>query len=493
MLIDARTLADGAEITADVCIVGAGAAGITLALELRNSGLAVALLAGGLEKPGDAYQNLYRGRMTGIDTWDLHRMRVRAFGGTTHHWGGWCRPLSPEDFERRAWMPGSGWPVTYAEMVPYYRRAQETVQIGGFSYDPVAVADALGMPILGFDPDVVETRFYQYSPPTRFGTVYRQAIASAPDVRAYLDAHLTEIVLDGPRARVSHLACRTLGGTRFTVTAARHVLALGGLENPRMLLASNRQLPEGVANRSGQVGRWFMEHPHYYSAPAMIVDARNDLRFYRAVHDVDVEARPTRVRAGIALSAAVRAAEKLPNFTCTLDTGDATGATGSVAPGVADGLLARRGSHVVRLSARTEQTPDPDSAVTLGEGVDALGLPRLELHWSVRDEDDRALRRAFEIVAAELGRASLGRLWVPTEDGRFSWDPQPGGHHMGTTRMDTSPDRGVVDADSRCHDVANLYLAGGSVFPTGGDANPTLTIVALAHRLADHLKTGGAR
>ena len=492
MLIDANTLENGGELVADICIVGAGAAGITLALALRDSGLDVVLLAGGLENKTDAYQELYRGKMTGIDTWELDRFRVRAFGGSTHHWAGWCRPLSPEDFEERAWMPGSGWPLTFDELVPYYQRAQETVQIGGFSYDAGAVAEGLGLPVLPFDEGVVETRFYQFSPPTRFGAVFRQEVAAAANVRAYLDAHLTEIVLDDGRARVSHLIGRTLGGVRFTVAADRYVMALGGLENPRMLLASSGQLDEGVGNSSGLVGRTFMEHPHYYSAPAIPLDSGLDLGFYRDKLDVEIGGRPTRMRAGLALSSAIRAAEELPSFTCTLEPADPAGAsTGPVAPGIVDGLVTRGDTRFYRLSARTEQTPDPRSALSLGDDVDELGLPRIRLHWSVREQDDRALRRSFEIMAAELGRAGLGRLWIPTADGKFEWTKQPGGHHMGTTRMDRDPRKGVVDADGRSHDHDNLYVTGSSVFPTGGDANPTLTVVALAHRLADHLEGAG--
>jgi choline dehydrogenase-like flavoprotein len=154
----------------------------------------------------------------------------------------------------------------------------------------------------------------------------------------------------------------------------------------------------------------------------------------------------------------------------------------------------RRGLYVV---ARAEQAPNPASRVMLSEERDAFGLPRIALDWQLLDVDKRSLKVTMEALDRELRRLSLGRVepsawldepetpWVA--DPLVSNHPVGGYHHMGTTRMATSPRRGVVDADCRVHGLGNLYVAGSSVFPTGGWANPTLTILALALRLGDHL------
>ena len=136
-----------------------------------------------------------------------------------------------------------------------------------------------------------------------------------------------------------------------------------------------------------------------------------------------------------------------------------------------------------------EQAPNPASRVRLIEQRDALGMPRVQLEWRLSGLDKRSIRRAHELLARELGRAGLGRLQLMLSEDEHRWPPELGGgrHHMGTTRMHRDPARGVVDPDCRVHGVGNLYVAGSSVFPTVGAANPTLTIVALALRLADHL------
>lgn len=491
MFYDARALAPNAALSADVCIVGAGAAGITLALGLRDAGLSVCVLESGGFEISDANQALYQGRMSGIDTWALDKMRVRAFGGTTAWWAGYCRPLDPEDFEARPYIPDSGWPFGYDDLEPYYARACDLVEIGELEFDPVKLAARSGRSLLPFDQSVLETRVYRLGPPTRFGTRYRAELDGAEDIHVYLNANLRHVRLTQRRGLVSHLECATREGGAFTVEASRYVLALGGVENARMLLASNADQPEGVANGSGRVGE-FSEHPHLYGSGAIAWTRQHDLGFYlRHRIDATISGRPGTVDllGGIALSRDVRESEGLPNFMATLDPVPMDNDTGALSPTHAAAVVGRKAGapSAVRLTYRCEQTITPDSRIRLMQEVDALGIPRIDLHWAVRDEDRRARRRSFALMARELGRLGLGRLWDKELAGAETV-PAPGGHHLGTTRMSVDPAKGVVDANSRAHDVENLYITGGSVFPSGGDANPTLTIVALAHRLADHLR-----
>jgi choline dehydrogenase-like flavoprotein len=264
-----------------------------------------------------------------------------------------------------------------------------------------------------------------------------------------------------------------------------------------MLLASDGG--RGVANGSGAVGRYFMEHPHYYRSAAIVVPDALDVGFYERfeadtrVADDDEEQR-VRVVGVLALSREAREREGLPAFLAQLAPADAAteqerGRTGRLGPlGVAELFSPGATPGLLNLTCRVEQTPDPDSRITLRSERDALGLPVLDLHWAIRPEDDRALLRGLELLGTEVARAGLGRLWIPTSGEAFEGTPKGGCHHMGTTRMGEDPERAVVDADCRSFDLDNLYIAGSSVFPTGGASNPTLTITALAHRLADHLK-----
>jgi len=491
MFVDGRTLADGAALEADVCIAGAGAAGMSIALDLRASGLSVIVLeSGGIQRDPEI-QRLSVGRMDGIDTWDLRSMRVRALGGATGHWEGWCRPLMPQDFERRDYIPNSGWPIGYAELVPWYRRACDTLQLGSFAWNAAARAKAMGNLLLPLGA-AIDQRYYQFSPPTRFARAYGGALEKANDVRVVLHSNVTDVRLEPGRTRVSSLTCRTLSGVTFNIQANRYVLALGGIENARVLLASRSQQPEGVANGHDVVGRYFMEHPHYYGSIGIVHALALDLAFYKRIPSDLKRADGTSVRVmgALGIAADVARREKLLNFSVTFQPVSAKSDTGMLAATTVQRLVTRgRGeAQAAELSVRAEQSPLAESRVTLTDEPDAVGLRRVALNWRIAPEDDVQMRRALVILARELAAAGIARARVPGDASRFIWRPSPGGHHMGTTRMGTDPAVSVVDANCRTHQVENLYIAGSSVFTTSGDSNPTLTIVALAHRLADTLK-----
>jgi choline dehydrogenase-like flavoprotein len=499
MLIDARTQAEGTTIEADVCIAGAGAAGMTIALDLMGSGLSVVLLESGGPERDEETDALSNGRMTGIDTWDLRRMRIRALGGTTGHWAGWCRPLMPQDFERHDYIPNSGWPIKYSDLVRWFRRACQTLEIGEFEWDSSDRASATGKRLLPLSP-AIDQRYYQFSPPTRFARVYGPVLEGADDVRVVTFANVVDIRLDQPHRRVESFDCRTLQGGRFRVHAGRYVLALGGVENARVLLASRSQQGEGVANGRDVVGRYFMEHPHYYRSIDVVHGSALDLAFYRR-GDSDwkrADGTPVQMLGALGLSAAVSRRERLLNFSATFLAPDAVqpespppAQEDALPPAAAQALVTRgrSGFDATKLTVRAEQSPLRDSRITLTDEVDALGMPRVALDWRIAHEDDVQMRRAIVLLARELGAAGLARLRVPGDETRFVWRQDPGGHHMGATRMGRDPATSVVDADCRTHEVRNLYIAGASVFTTGGDSNPTLTIVALAHRLADTLRS----
>ena len=528
MILDARGLPEDAPLEADVCIAGAGAAGITLARELGAAGVRVLLLeSGGLEPDPDT-QQLYAGENAAQPYFPLIACRLRFLGGTTNHWAGYVRPLDPHDFAERPWIPASGWPFGADELAPWYERAAPLLELEEPRWDAAFWAEAAGLTPLPLAADVFETRVFLRSPPTRMGSAYRSELEQSDAVRVVLHANLVEIATREPGAEVASLGLATLEGRRLRAVARQYVLAAGGIENARLLLASRPAgHAQGVGNAHDLVGRYFMEHPHLISAFFLPTDPAEEALFYRTqrtdagrfegtlnlhpevlrrekLHDVSITLVPTARRdprlleaetsAGItslrALAQSARRRE-LPD--------DLSGHLWRVLRDLDDvavaGLARFREDEVPgamhKVFFRTEQAPNPESRVTLADERDALGMPRARLAWRLGDGDLRTLRRGHELLAREVGRAGLGRVFLPPEDPDRGWthDIFSGNHHMGTTRMHADPRRGVVDPEGRVHGMVNLWIAGSSVFPCAGYANPTLTIVALALRLAARLRT----
>lgn len=484
MFQDARQVREGAIVDCDVCIVGAGAAGITIARELAGGGLSVVVLeSGGLAEDAET-QALYGGRIFGRPYFRLDECRTRRFGGSTNCWAGMCRPLSPLDLESRDWVEHSGWPIAYDELAGYYPRAQRICQLAAFDYRASAWASE-GAP-LSLAGEAFESGVFQVNP-LRFGKAYAPGLRSARNVTVHCNANVVDLVGRPGDARVERLAVRTLEGRRYAVRARATVLAAGGIENPRLLLAARAANPKGLGNGNGLVGRYFMEHPHVVSGVWLPSSAAPSLGFYRARR-----AGAVHVSGFLQPSSALQREERILDFASFL-------AREAPLPEF-EQALARFASETDGGSApatqavffmnELEQAPNPASRVRLIPEEDALGMPRVQLEWRLSSIDKRTLRVGQHRFAQALARAGLGRLQVLLSEDDHTWPPDTigGRHHMGTTRMHADPKHGVVDANCRLHEVSNLYVAGSSVFPTSGSANPTLSIVALALRLADHLK-----
>jgi choline dehydrogenase-like flavoprotein len=534
VFIDLRTLPDGKELRSDVCIIGAGPAGITLARELGDAGLGVCLLESGGFETDPETQALARGESIGSPYYPLEAARLRCFGGSGNHWAGTCGPLDPIDFAASSWVPNSGWPLTRADLDPYYRRAQQVCQLGPFEYDARAW-DGPGHHPLPLADDVVLSTISQHSP-VRFGETCRPDIEHAKNVYAYLYANVVEIEAVHGRPEIARLRVACLGGKRFTARARVYVLAAGGIENARLLLASNSVRPAGVGNEHDLVGRYFMEHPAVTGAVFLPADPNLLLQLYEGGVD-----RGVGRSAFLRLAPEIQHREHLLNARWWLEDSTEQEALRVFAPGVqaadrvqeeirAGQVPSDLGADVQQMVADLEgiamytyraffqpdrtarayflytqlaQAPNPASRVTLADDRDALDMPRVQLDWRLGDLERRTLHRGVEALGVEFGRAGLGRIGMVREQapreasilrrgppGGGGWPPGLRGswHHMGTTRMASDPTRGVVNADSRVHSAPNLFVAGSSVFPTSGYVNPTLTIIALALRLADHLK-----
>lgn len=484
MRFDAREVDEGTTLQADVCIVGGGAAGITLALALRDKGLDILLLEGGGAVADGNWQDLYKGQMSGLRTWTLDGCRFRQLGGSTVAWAGWCRPLDAEDFDAHDWMPHSGWPISRADLDPFYVLAHDTCDLADFEYDVDALSTRAERTHFDLDPALAVTSVYHYSPPTRFNQKFGADLDASQDVALYLNAGVVDIV-SGDDDAVDRVEVGTLEGKRFFVESRVVVLATGGIENARLLLAANGGT--GIANGSDTVGRYFMEHPHYYGA-SLIVSKSDAISFYQRFQMAGAymgAPRGMSLKGALAIAAEARAAEGIPNMGLELNQVDLDRDHQGIPPTHMAQLVGKADATLMRIHARVEQRPLTESRITLSErDRDALGMPRAILDWRIAREDLVGYRRGFEILGAAFGKAGIGRVWASLDGEAFKGNPQPGCHHMGATRMSADAATGVVDANLRCHEVPNLYVLGSSVFPTGGYANPTLTIVALAHRLA---------
>ncbi len=488
MLIDSRELDSESLVQADVAIVGAGAAGITLALELEHSGLDVALLESGGFEPDGTLTRLYEGDIEStlkryMDRY-LYWSRQRFFGGTTNHWGGQCRPLDPIDFERRSWIPESGWPISWTELERYYERAATWVEITPIRDQAPPEAEGLFV-----DPEgSLETRWFHKSPPTRFGERYRSRLVEAERVRLYLHANLLEARTDESGERVESLAVTTLGGRRFRVAARSYVLATGGIENARLLLLSDSVQKRGLGNEHDLVGRFFADHPHVRVGAVFLTAPVDVVR-----HNWQLDpSRGHRVMPSWVFSEQTQREQQLLNATTLLNPFPPPPdpkfqeAIARVDLGPAPEGAGRRWTQP-KLLVTSEVIPDRENRITLGDRRDALGQRRVSLRWILSQRDADEIRRIVELLAKTLGQRSAGRLRIDITPRRPWPETDPGNHHMGTTRMAGDPTRGVVDRDCKVFGVDNLWIAGSSVFSTYGYANPTLTLVALTVRLADHL------
>jgi choline dehydrogenase-like flavoprotein len=497
-VIDASDLAAGSPLTADVVVIGSGPAGLTVALDLARESVDVLVVESGGRAVVPETRDLDVGDVIGVpfrfggQPFGTADMRLRALGGASGHWAGMCRPLDPIDFEQRAWIPGSGWPIDADELAPWYAEAATTLQLGDTGWNADAWFARCGTAAL-IEPGPLETTVYQFSPPVRFATDFAAGLESEDGPRVLIGGTAVDVTLSANDARVERLLLRRLDGETFDVVANRaYVVAAGGLEVPRLLLAWGSGAA-GVANSSGLVGVGYLEHPHRSAGQVRATFASAIPALY-AWGDAPGDDPPVKVWAGWSPTPQVQAEERIGNCVALLrfTDGPASGVIDPTAVTQAIGPLVRwsQGAepHVATVDVRTEQRPSANSRVTLGSTRDATGLPRVRVDWRPSGEDDRTGRRLVELLAAEFGRAGVGRVEVHPRGRPYEEIPvEIGCHPMGTARMSDNPAAGVVDRDLRTHDVANLYVCSSAVFPTTGHANPTLTIVALAHRLADHL------
>lgn len=525
MITDFQTLESGLTVESDVCVIGAGAAGIAIARELAGRRLTVTVLeSGGLDLEADT-QDLYSGANIGRPYFELDACRLRYFGGSTGHWGGYCGPLHAFEFERQDWIADSGWPITRQELDPYYLRATDYVKIGPFVFDE-RNWQILDTEPVEFDADRLLSSFTQFSKPVRFGDDFRGDLAKADNVRVLLSANVVNIQTDADANLVNHIEFRTLDGKTGTAKARLYVLAGGGIENPRLMLASDSVEPHGLGNRNDLVGRYFSDHlrgmvgkiqgdePYgifesflkqnsigtnkpYRFTPAASVQLRTAEKIGPISIRVDFSADPS---SGIQelkrIGKALLINERWPRrdlgaaiWHITRDLDDTAVQLGRY---LSRGKMPIGKPEALTVTCELGPAPNRESRVTLGPEIDAIGMRRVRVDWRISDIDKHTAEVMTRSLGMELGRLGLGRLqmadWLREPGLDFGEDSIGSWHHMGTTRMSADPKTGVVDGNCKVHNMENFYVAGSSVFPTFGYFSPTFTIVALAIRLSDHLE-----
>jgi choline dehydrogenase-like flavoprotein len=503
-----------------VCIIGSGAAGITIAREFLQESVSVLVLeaGGGLfEQPS---QDPYQSALAGLPHGGIHQGRVRVLGGSTTLWAGQALPLFDIDFAERDWVPYSGWPITRATLHPFYSRAEEVMQIPHVTNDEQTWPSSKALPP-AYDAEKLVSYYSQFTAVPNFSHKYREALEKSANVRLLLHANVTALMSNASANRLDEVRAQSLDGHAVTIRARYIVICCGGIESARLLLVSDAVEKTGVGNRHDVVGRFFQDHP----GVALPIKPLNRTKF-KAWYD---SVRRNQIRYSVKIAASeqfqrtnrvlhvgseiyyptseedpVKAAKELLK-------GARMGSIGKVSSAIS--MIARRphkvlgaafrhyvqgqpasvGSGPPHLGVGGEQQPNPSSRVMLDEARDLLGLRRSKLDWRMSAEDSRSIFAFVSTLASEwkrLGIAKLDPEAVPIlgrETGAHGGYVDSN-HHMGTTRMGNDPASSVVDSNCRVHGYENLYIGSSSVFPTGGFSNPTLTVIALCLRIADELK-----
>lgn len=522
MLLDGANITKKLDLSAELCILGGGVAGITLANELKNVFGSIVVIESGAETYEQATQELYAAEKTHDVYPDPTYSRMRFLGGSSNHWENNTTPFLGIDFERRDWIQNSGWPISLKDVQPYYPKAAQYCGVGADGYDPTYWAGQLNRDFPFKVTDAVNMRMSKFAAPaTRFFERHGKALRDAKNVSVYMNSNVVDVSFDEQAGKIQEVRFTTTGEVVHRIAARVFILCFGGIENARMLLYFNQKYNNKMGNKFDNVGRYFMDHPTL--RPANIHTDNPDLtkNFDKVLGDKYVQAVLEFSEAGLR-------SHRITNSKFTLikvnhyDMSDGISSFHILRERLLKGSLPddplTHLSHLVldidmvaeaisrksldvklfdhanefagfQAHAMMEQTPSKDNRIRLGQQKDRLGIPRILIDWRLEQNDIDMMWNGILLLGKEFGKKSLGRVRMLKEQSQrlFSSQLGFGHHHMGTTRMADDERTGVVDKNQLVFGTKNLFVAGSSVFTTGSHVPPTLTIVALTLRLADHL------
>lgn len=552
MIIESLKINNRSIINYDICIVGSGAAGITIALQYLNTNKKVAILSGGGWNETFANRELNKGIIDSNHHHEpLEENRRRQFGGTTAAWGGRCIPFDSIDFEKRDWLTDCEWPFDEEEIKQYYDAALNICDAGKNNFDARSVFPNMGKEIIeGLDnEDISSWQLERWSPPVKFGERYKEVLLNSKNIDVFLDAHASNfnIAVEG-NGKIESVDF-SINSIKDKIKAEIFILSAGGIENPRLLLTSKSKIfPNGIGNQNDNVGRYYMSHltgtfaivkplnrdkiilnfekdadgvycrrrwwispkaqekykignsifflhrslngeGHRDSIFSSIYLAKTFLKVIKNRKRISIKAEWAESKSEIKqhLNIVLRDSPNLiPKLFNLAKMRFAKRRLPFILPSI--------NSNQFCLYFQTEHLPNRNSRIYLSDKQDILGIPLPIVSIDFQTIDIETIVTAHKIFVDRFIEKEIGEI-VFNEDKlreflRIKIDNfNSSAHHLGTTRMSSDPQLGVIDKNCKVFETENLYIAGASVFPTGGHANPTLLIITLALRLADYLKT----
>ena len=482
----------------DICVIGSGPAGISVVKKLLNSKYKIALLESGGIHPEDDYQALNEGKNSGPSFLSLDHSRMRSFGGAGLLWAGWCAPFESNEFEKKPFLHLSGWPISLKDIETYYKEAAKML---GISYEKFYDKKLIGETALekNFkeffrDKSLLKASVFQASSPVNrnLAEKYRIELENSNNTHVIFHSTVTDINLSNNGKDVDNVSISDLSGNNANIKAKIFVLACGALENPRILLSSNKYYKNGIGNSQGLVGSCFMSHPG--------INNVGEIHKISSDKCYDGQKKNIDYKVSFEISPKERLKHKILRH--SLSVKNISQSTKSKLIDKSNFFLnikktfckitgKKYFSNNWNLAVGLEQPPTLSNYLKLDNNIDQLGVPKINMYWNKISNIERdTVIKSVNIMAQELGLLNSGRIKLKDDllSGKAFNVDDPINHHIGTTRMSDSPKTGVVDKNCKVFDLSNLYIAGSSVFATSSIVNPTYTIVALSLRLGEYLK-----
>ena len=516
MLINALNHSESVDTS--ICIIGSGVGGGTLVHKIAQQNRDFVVIEAG-DLKGNS--NIVGEEVVGIDFAVKTHSSIRShrsiqLGGTSNLWHGVLAPLDKIDFEKRDWIPYSGWPVTLTDLEPYYQQAAEILRVKEFDYFqedglPASLRDKLKD--IRFDGGYLKNKLFQQPlPPTNFKHIVIEAVAKSPNRHCYYNAVVLELITDQDGKKIDKLLVSTGNNKTFEVRADQFIIAAGALETPRLLLNSKRTQKKGLGNGSDKVGRFLMNHPMGNLCQVQFLQPQKAPIYSTFKYRDDMK-----ITSGLEMTNQFQKKLRLPNHNFYLRPSFIKGIDNRSEQIKLSLLACKDGGvtfrdvwqvvthiNVIRqiltyklslnvtfkyadLFFLTEQIPNPNSTVSLSDKKDQFDYPIAKINWQLLPEDIASVRVWYELLIKEIFPKEYFKFTHTLKD--FDWDNIFIAciHHVGTARMADNEQQGVVDRNLKVFGVDNLYVCDGSIFTTAGNANISFTISAFACRLSDYL------